>query len=136
MGGGQRSRGVPPGPVGQAEAFQLLGALTVDSHQGVVLLRQAAKLLLQAGDLDGHFLILHQLRQQLPPKRERKEQILLRLWVLGSYVSLSADIEKFPLTMRATPEQHANVLVALPALFRKENWLSPFSRKREISIDE
>lgn len=79
MGGGQRSRGVPPGPVGQAEAFQLLGALAVDSHQGVVLLRQAAKLLLQAGDLDGDFLVLHQLRQQLPPKRKRNQQILLRI---------------------------------------------------------
>lgn len=102
MGGGQRSRGVPPGPVGQAEAFQLLGALTVDSHQGVVLLRQAAKLLLQAGDLDGDFLIFHQLRQQLPPKRKWNQQILLRIdlrWtpecaVLGSYVSLSVSIEK------------------------------------------
>lgn len=97
MGGGQRSRGVPPGPVGQAEAFQLLGALTVDSHQGVVLLRQVAKLLLQAGDLDGDFLIFHQLHQQLPPKRKWNQQILLRIYLrwppecaaLGSYISLS-----------------------------------------------
>lgn len=37
-GGAQRSRRVPPGPVGQAEAFQLLGTLVVDSHQGAVLL--------------------------------------------------------------------------------------------------
>lgn len=39
IGGRQRSRRVPPGPVGQAEAFQLLGTLVVDSHQGAVLLR-------------------------------------------------------------------------------------------------
>lgn len=118
MGGGQRSRGVPPGPVGQAEAFQLLGALTVHSHQGVVLLRQAAELLLQAGDLHGDFLIFHQLRQQLPPKRKWSQQILLRIYlrrppgcaVLGSYISLSVTIEKFPLLMRAAPERHANGL--------------------------
>lgn len=96
MGGGQRSRGVPPGPVGHAEAFQLLGALAVDSHQGVVLLRQAAKLLLQAGDLDGDFLVFHHLRQQLPPKRKWNQQNLLRIdlrrppecAVRGPYISL------------------------------------------------
>ena len=69
FGGGQRSRGVLPRPIGQAETLQLLGALVVDSHQGAVLLRETPKLLLQTGDLHGNVLILHQLCQQLAPKQ-------------------------------------------------------------------
>lgn len=65
--GGQRSRGVLPRPIGQAEPLQLLSALVVDSHQVAVLLCQTPKLLLQAGDLHGNLLILHQLGQQLTP---------------------------------------------------------------------
>lgn len=61
------SRGVLLGSVGQAEALQEAGTLVVDSHQGAVLLRETAKLLLQTGDLNGRLLVLHQFGQQLPP---------------------------------------------------------------------
>lgn len=47
----------------------------MDSHQGAVLLRQAAELLLQAGDLDGDFFIFHQLGQQFTPEEKFIQQM-------------------------------------------------------------
>lgn len=73
--GGRRSRGVLPRPTGQAEALQLLGPLVVDSHQGAVLLRQTPELFLQPGDLHGHLLVLHQLRQKLTPAAHKQHEM-------------------------------------------------------------
>lgn len=69
--GGQRSRGVRVRS--QAEVFQLLSALPVDSRQGAVLLRKTPELLLETGDLNGNVLVLHQLCQQLPSEWARQK---------------------------------------------------------------
>lgn len=63
----ERSRGVLPAFAGRAEALQQARALLVDSQQGAVLLAEAAELLLLAGHLPGHRLVLLQLGLQPPP---------------------------------------------------------------------